>query len=89
VSKYPYPFNKWDKEKIEDLIELNGFKLEYEYGGIFHFYYKENIFDNSYMLYLQRTGMYICDPNIYIKLGIKSYKRLDKELKEIYNARTK
>lgn len=88
MSKFPYPFNKWDKEKIEDLIESNGFKLEYEYGGIFHFYYKENIFDNSYILYLQRTGMYICDPNICIKLGLKSYKRLDEELKEIYKTRT-
>lgn len=87
MSKFPYPFNKWDKEKIENLIKSNRFKFDGEYGGILSFYYDENKFQNSYLLYLQRTGMYICNPNLCVKSGIKSYKHLNTLLQELYNSR--
>lgn len=65
------------------------FLFDYEDGGNFHFYIGENTFKNSYILYLQRTRLYICDPNIRISDGLQSYKSLDKFLSEEYQRRIK
>ena len=76
-SNYCPPFQKWNKQKIIGIIKKNGFSFEHEYGGIFSFYIDKNVFENMYTLYLQRTQLYICEPNIRISDGIKSYKKLD------------
>jgi len=85
--KHNYPFNKWDKDKIISIIKECGFSLNEEWAGIYCFYYVENKFSNSYILYLQRTSCYVCNPNVRITDSIKSYKQLKEWLMKIYNLR--
>lgn len=83
--KFNYPFNKWDKDKIIDIIQKNGFIFDDEYGGIFDFHHKDanrtDKFHLNYLLYLRRTIMFVCNPNIRISPAIKSHKQLDNFLK--------
>jgi len=81
---YNYPFNKWNKDKIISIIRECGFVFYDEYAGIFKFYYMGNKFSSSYILYLQKTSCYICNPNVRITDPIKSYKQLKEWLTKIY-----
>jgi len=79
------PFKKWNKNKIIDIICKNEFIFEDEYGGIFSFYHKnrKNIFHLNYTLYLRKTMLFICNPNITVSPSIKSHKQLDIFLRNI------
>jgi len=79
------PFHKWDKNKIINIIKENGFIFNNEYGGIFDFHSADanntNKFYLNYLLYLRRTILYICNPNVRISQTIKSHKKLNEYLK--------
>lgn len=85
--RYPHPFQKWDKEKIIDIIKTNEFIFENESGGIFQFHYTganhTDKFDLNYLLYLRRTMLSVCNPNIKISPTIKSHKQLNNFLREL------
>jgi len=81
------PFHKWDKDKIINSIKENGFIFNNEYGGIFDSHSiganHADKFNLNYLLYLRRTILYICNPNIRISPTIKSHKKLNEYLKTI------
>jgi len=83
------PFKKWDGDKIVNIISKNGFIFDSEYAGIFSFHHKDagkgDKFNLNYLLYLRRTMLFICDPNIRISPTIKSHKQLDIFLNNLMN----
>ena len=84
------PFAKWNKDKIINTIKDNGFIFTDEYGGIFSFHHpnanKKDKFYLNYTLYLNRTMLYICNPNVRISPSIKSHKQLNEYLKNCLRA---
>lgn len=86
--KYALPFSKWDKDQIIKMIKENGFVFENEYGGTFQFNHPEadrkGNFHLNYVLYLHRTMLCVCNPNIRISPSIKSHKQLNEYLKDLY-----
>jgi len=84
---YNSPFKKWNGDKIVNIIYKNGFIFDNEYAGIFDFHHRDagkgNKFHLNYLLYLRRTMLYICNPNIRISPTIKSLKQLDDYLKDL------
>jgi len=81
------PFKKWDGDIIVNIINKNGFIFDNEYAGIFDFHHKnagkDDKFHLNYLLYLRRTILFICNPNIRISPPIKSHKQLDDYLKSL------
>jgi len=75
-GQYISPFNRWNKNKIIQIINESGYTFICEDGGIFQLYYKENTFAKIYLIYLQKTIMCLVNQGVAIYRNISSYKKL-------------
>jgi len=83
-EKLVSPFNKWNKEKINSLIKKNGFIVSNDFnGGIFCFHKGTDTFENKFLIYLTKSGLYICNQSVRVTNLIKSYKAVDCELNRL------